>query len=310
MPAGLIYCVDGGGTKSRARLVDAAGTSLAESQGGPCNPSTGFDRAVATFNALWRRCAAAAALEPEESSGIVLSIAAAGFYVPAARSRFLAAIPRFAKTVASSDGYAALIGAGGGKPCGLINVGTGVAGHRLWPSGVSVQRDAWGWLGGDRGSGAWFGRKALRHTLSVIDGIRAPDGLSERVLARAGGRARLTETLAGMTPDRLAALAPFVLAAAEAGVPRAIEIRRRAVEHLTDLARVLDIGDGDTLYAVGGLADVLAPCVGKRLGHAFALPEADAMHGCYLLAAGRAPAERVIGEDYGMRSSAISGGVA
>lgn len=93
------------------------------------------------------------------------------------------------------------------------------------------------------------------------------------------------------------ALAPFVLAAADEGVRRAIEIRRRAIEHLTDLARVLDIGAGDTLYAVGGLADVFAPCVGKRLGRALARPEADAMHGCYLLAAGRAPVERVLGED-------------
>jgi glucosamine kinase len=296
MASGLIYCVDGGGTKSRARLVDAAGMSLAESEGGPCNPGTGFDRAVATFNTLWRQCAAAARLDHEKFDGIVLSIGAAGFYVPAVRSRFLAAIPQFAKTVASSDGYAALIGAGGGKPCGLINVGTGVAGHRLWPSGVSVQRDAWGWIGGDRGSGAWLGRKALRHTLSVIDGIRPLDGLSERVLASAGGSMRLTETLPEMTPDRLAALAPFVLAAADEGVPHAVEIRRRAIEHLTDLARVLDIGDGDTLYAVGGLADVFAPCVGERLGHAFAPPAADAMHGCYLVAAGRAPVERVTGE--------------
>jgi len=100
----------------------------------------------------------------------------------------------------------------------------------------------------------------------VIDGIRPPDGLSERVLASAGGSMQLTETLPEMTPDRLAALAPLVLAAADEGVPHAIEIRRRAIEHLTDLVRVLDIGDGDTLYAVGGLADVFAPCVAKRLG--------------------------------------------
>ncbi len=266
MPGDLIYCVDGGGTKSRVRLVDAAGTSLAESEGGPCNPGTGFDRAVATFNALWRQCAAAAGLDSERLSGIVLSIGAAGFYVPAARSKFLAAIPQFAKTVASSGGYAALIGAGGGKPCGLINIGTGVAGHRLWPNGVSVQRDAWGWISGDRGSGAWLGQKALRHTLAVIDGIVPQDGLSERVLANAGGRTRLTEVLSGITPEGLAARAPLVLAAADEGAPRAVEIRRRAIEHLTDLARVLDIGDGDALYAVGGLADVFAPCVGKWLG--------------------------------------------
>lgn len=296
MAGALIYCVDGGGTKSRARLVDAAGTSLAESESGPCNPSTGFDRAVATFNTLWRQCAAATGLDPGKSVGIVLSIGAAGFTVPAARSNFLAAIPRFATTVASRDGYAALIGAGGGKPCGLINIGTGIAGHRLWANGASVQRDAWGWIGGDRGSGAWLGQKALRHTLSVIDGVVQPDGLSDRVLASVGGSLRLAEALSGMTAEGLAALAPLVLRAADERVPRAVEIRRRAIEHLTDLARVLDIGDGDALYAVGGLADVFAPCVGKRLGHAFARPEADAMHGCYLLAAGRAPPERVIGE--------------
>ena len=296
MARDLIFCVDGGGTKSRARLVDAAGASLAESGGGPCNPGTGFDRAVATFNALWRRCAAAVALNPERLGGMVLSIGAAGFYVPATRNRFLAAIPQFAKTVASTDGYAALIGAGGGKPCGLINIGTGVAAHRLWPNGESVQRDAWGWVGGDRGSGAWLGQKALRHTLSVLDGILPPDGLSERVLASAGGHVRLTEALPGITPDQLAAMASFVLAAADAGVPRALQIRRRAVEHLTDLARVLDIGDSDTLYAVGGLADVFAPWIARELGHALARPEADAMHGCYLLAVGRAPAERVIAE--------------
>ena len=235
--------------------------SLAESEGGTCNPGTGFDRAVATFNALWRQGTAAAGLDHEKFDSVLLSIGAAGFYVPAVRSRFLAAIPRFAETVASSDGYAALIGAGGGKPCGLINVGTGVAGHRLWPSGVSAQRDSWGWIGGDRGSGAWLGRNLL-----VIDGIRPPDGLSERVLASASGSMQLTETLPEMAPDRLAALAPLVLAAADEGVPHAIEIRRRAIEHLTDLVRVLDIGDGDTLYAVGGLADVFAPCVAKRLG--------------------------------------------
>ena len=296
MVGDLIHCVDGGGTKSRARLVDAAGAALAESEGGPCNPSTNLDRAVATFNTLWRSCAATAGLNPDKLGNVVLSIGAAGLYVPSARARFLAAIPQFAETITLSDGYAALIGAGGGNPCGLIAVGTGVAGHRLWPNGWSARRDAWGWIGGDRGSGAWLGRKALRHTLMVIDGIRQRDGLSERVLAGVGGRAHLAEMISGVTPDRLAALAPIVLAAAEEGVSHAIEIRRRAIEHLTALARVLDIGDGDSLYATGGLASVFAPCVGERLRHALALPEADAMHGSYLVATGRAPGERVIDE--------------
>jgi glucosamine kinase len=291
-----IFCLDGGGTKSRARLVDADGQTLAEGEDGPCNPSTNLERALASTNALLERCLAAAQIAPAAREDVVFAVGAAGLYVPSVRARFLAALPQFKRIVTMSDGYAALIGAGGGKPCGLMIIGTGVAGHRLWPNGLSVQRDAWGWIGGDRGSGAWLGIKALRHMLAVIDGLYPKDGLSERALAHFGGRAKLNEGIFGMGPDRLAALAPHVLAAADEGVPRAVQVRNRAIDHLAALARVLDIGAGDALYAAGGLAAIFAPGIGEKLGHAVEMPQADAMHGCYLVAAGRAPTEKVIDE--------------
>jgi glucosamine kinase len=296
MVGNLIFCVEGGGTKSRARLVDTGGTTRAEAEGGPCNPSTGLDRALATFNKLWRHCAATAGFDPHEFGDVVLSIGAAGLYIPTARAKFLAATPRFAQSFTSSDGYAALIGASEGKPCGLIVMGTGAAGHRLWPNGLSAQRDGWGWIGGDRGSGVWLGIKAVRHTLAVIDGAQRRDGLSDSVLASVGGRARLSVMMSGVTPDQLAALAPVVLGAAAKGIPAAVDIRQRAIEHLTALAGVLDIGDDDTLYATGGLAAIFTPHVSKRLGHDIATPKSDAMRGCYLIATGRAPAERVVDE--------------
>ncbi len=263
---------------------------------GPATPSTNLDRALASTQALLDRCFEIANIAPDDEDDIVFAIGAAGLYVASARAKFLAALPQFKRTVTMSDGYAALVGAGGGKPCGLMIIGTGVAGHRLWPNGLSVQRDAWGWIGGDRGSGAWLGFKALRHMFAAIDGVVPKDGLSERVLAHFGGRAKLSEAITGMGPDRLAALAPHVLAAAEEGVPRAVYVRDRAIHHLTSLARVLDIGAGDALYAAGGLAAIFAPWVGEKLGHRVSAPEADAMHGCYLVAAGRAPTEKVIDE--------------
>jgi glucosamine kinase len=293
MHSDLTFCVDGGGSKSRARLVEASGRTLAEAEEGPCNPSTGLARAVESVTNLWRRCAAAAGHDPAASGDVTLAIGAAGLYVKSAREKFLAALPRFGRTVTMSDGYAALIGAGGGKPCGLMIIGTGIAGHRLWADGTSVQRDAWGWIAGDRGSGAWLGRKALRHMFSVVDGVRPRDGLSDRVLAALGGRPGLAEGMVGMGPDRLAALAPHVIAAAEAGVPRAIEIRDHAIQHLADLAGVLDIGPGDALYAFGGLAAIFAPVVAKKIAHPVALPAADAMVGSFLVATGKAPPERI-----------------
>jgi glucosamine kinase len=70
-----------------------------------------------------------------------------------------------------SNGCAALIGAGSGAPCSLIIVGTGMAGHRLYAHGLSMQRDGWGSIAGDRGSGSWIDQKTLRHWLAALDGV-------------------------------------------------------------------------------------------------------------------------------------------
>jgi len=292
MKPGPIFCVDGGGSKSRARLIESAGTILAEATDGPCNPTTGVARAVQSIAGLWQSCAAAAGRRVA-SAQVTLAIGAAGLYVPSSRARLLEALPPFGTVVTMSDGYAALIGAGGGKPCALMIVGTGVAGHRLWADGTSVQRDAWGWVAGDRGSGAWLGRHALRHALAVIDGVAPRDRLDDQVFDAVGGRSAMSEWIVGVGPDRLATLAPLVIAAAVAGVPRAIAIRDRAIDHLADLAGVLDIGPNDKLYAFGGLADSFAPLLTKRIAHPVTVPQSDAMAGCYLVATGRAPAERI-----------------
>jgi hypothetical protein len=47
------------------------------------------------------------------------------------------------------------------------------------------------------------------------------------------------------------------------------------------------------LYAFGGLADSFAPLLTKRIAHPVTVPQSDAMAGCYLVATGRAPAERI-----------------
>ena len=288
----IFFCIDGGGTRSRARLVDEAGRMLASALSGPLNPSTNAARALASLLDLWQRCCAATNRDAKDVAGVTLAIGAAGLYVPSTRAAFLAGCPPFGRRVAMTDGYAALIGAGGGAPCGLIIAGTGVAGHRLYADGHSIQRDAWGWVAGDRGSGAWIGRKAARHCFSALDGVVPGDGLSLAVLDAIGGPAAIEAGwVKDLTPDRLATLAPVVLMQAEAGDARARAIRARAVEHLAALAQVLDARDVP-LYCAGGLTEPLAPLLADRLGRPIAHPEADALTGCWLVAAGSAPDER------------------
>ena len=284
------FCVDAGGTRCRGRLVSPDGRVLAEGEDGPCNPSTDPARATASLIGLWTRCAAG-----HDAAKVTLALGGAGLAAPSVRAAFLAALPRFGRAVVMSDGYAALIGAGGGVPCTLVIAGTGVVGHRLFADGGSIERDGWGWIGGDRGSGAWIGQRALRHALAAHDGVLPRDALAERVLAALRARAGTPRGwVVGLGPDHLAALAPLVLAAAEEGDAAAGAILDRAGAHLAALARALDPLAEVRFYLAGGLAEVMRPRLATLLGRSVSLPAADARSGCLLVATGAAPPERVI----------------
>lgn len=288
------FCLDGGGSRSRARFVDADGRALAEAAAGPCNPATNSEQAMGSIDQLWRQCCAAIGWPPDRRDGVVFAVGAAGTYIDENRRTFIAALPPFTRTCMMSDGYAALIGAGAGAPCSLIIIGTGVAGHRLYPNSWSIQRDAWGWLAGDRGSGSWMGQKALRHCLAALDGVTPQDGLSRAILRAIGGVEKLRAGwLRGLGPERLAAFAPIVLEQANAGDETARRIRSRAVELLAGTIGVI-ADEGQPVFAAGGLARPLLPLLEEKAARPILEPKSDAMTGCWLVASGRAPEERVL----------------
>jgi glucosamine kinase len=296
-PPRLIFCIDAGGSRSRGRLLGPDGDVRGEGEAGPCNPATDCAAAAASLAQLWHACAAAAGHDPVDRSSVTLALGGAGLGVAAARDGLLGAAPRFGRTVTLSDGYAALIGAGGGAPGALIIAGTGAVGHRLYDDGRSIMRDGWGWVGGDRGSGAWIGRRALRHALAAADGVIPQDRLAARVAAALRALSPLPRGwIPLMGPERLAALAPLVLDAAAEGDAAALAIRERAVTHLAALAGTLDPVPTVPLWLAGGLAAGLRPLLAARLGRLVAAPERDALAGCYLVATGRAPTERVAEE--------------
>ncbi|MDQ0391989.1 BadF/BadG/BcrA/BcrD ATPase family protein [Labrys monachus] len=292
----LYFCVDAGATRSRGQLYDGSGTVIASAEAGPANASYDSEEAADSLLDLWRDLNAAAGRDPQDLSGVTFAIGGAGLYVQGPREAFLARGPAFAAVFVMSDGYAALIGAGGGRPCALVTIGTGVAGHRLFADGSSIQRDAWGWIVGDRGSGSWMGVRAIRHALAVRDRIAAPSLLAEAVMAQIGGVTGLLEgALSGLTAHRVAAFAPLVLDLAEKGCPVAAAILARAVGHLTDLVGSLDCADVP-LYLNGGLAPVMQPRLVERIGRPVQDAAGDPLEGCLLVARGEAPPERMVFE--------------
>jgi glucosamine kinase len=289
----LYFCMDGGASRSQGRFLDIAGRTLAEAMEGPCHPSLDLDRAVASVVGLWNQCCSAIGRPNHQLEGISFAVGAAGTYIDSGKD-FLAACPPFGRFCLMSDGYAALIGAGFGTPCSLLIVGTGVAGHRLYTNGWSIQRDAWGWIAGDRGGGNWIGRKALRHCFAAIDGVVPQDALSREILRAIGGVEKLrVGWMRDLGPARLAALAPLVLEQADAGDQTARRIRDRAVVHLAALISVIAIPD-TPLFAAGGLAPPLRLPLSKKTDRSVLEPNGDALTGCWLVATGRAPKERAL----------------
>ncbi|HSG95003.1 MAG TPA: BadF/BadG/BcrA/BcrD ATPase family protein [Afifellaceae bacterium] len=292
MDTSLILCVDGGGSGSRARLVDANGKTIANATAGPCNPTTDLGAAAAAIAKLWCETARQADIDPAATSGHHLTIGAAGLVMPEARAAFANALPAFSSTTIVTDGYAALIGAGGGRPCCLIAMGTGAVGHKLMNDGRSVQRDGWSWLGGDRGSGAWIGRRAIEYALMARDGVVASGEMAKAVDGKIGkSEGVVLAFLARLTPERAANLAPLVIGASEAGDPAAIDILQRAGAHAAALVRSLDPAPDDPVYLVGGLADVLKDRIETLISREFDTPQGDSLNGCFLIATNQAPDE-------------------
>jgi glucosamine kinase len=290
----LYFCVDAGATRSRGRLYDASGSALANAESGPANASYDCEQAAASVLDLWARLNAAIGRDATHISETIFSIGGAGLYNPRARDAFVVRCPAFGTTLTMSDGYAALIGAGRGRPCALLTIGTGVAGHRLFEDGSSIQRDAWGWIIGDRGGGCWMGTRALRHAMEAQDGIAPPSALSKAVMERLGGVQGLFDgSLANLNPQRLAGFVPLILAEAQSGCPVAGEILSQAAGYLAALIGVLRCEDVP-LYLNGGLAEVLKPLLVERIGRPVQKASADALAGCLLVARGEAPPERAV----------------
>ncbi|WP_051631234.1 BadF/BadG/BcrA/BcrD ATPase family protein [Afifella pfennigii] len=288
---GFILSIDAGGSACRGRLTDPEGKVLAKASGGPANPSSDLSGALASLEALIEELAGALDPQPRRAE-MVLAIAAAGLVDASRRDAFLGALSGFARLVAMTDGYAALVGASGGRPATLLALGTGAVGHRLFADGTSIQRDGWGFLGGDRGSGAWLGRRAIELALRSFDGAAPPSLVSERIIARLGGEeAPILAWLLAAGARDCASLVPEIVEAAGEGDEAALALLDAAGEEVAALLRALGPESREPVYCVGGLAGVLGPLVEAKTGQLFAAPQGDALHGARLVALGIAPQE-------------------
>ncbi|WP_449360733.1 BadF/BadG/BcrA/BcrD ATPase family protein, partial [Alishewanella longhuensis] len=170
--------IDGGGSKCKVVLTDAAFTVLAEGLGGPANPLRGMDVATQSILDATYQALAKASLPASAISEVIVGAGLAGVNIPEYHQRFSQWQHPFAELHLTSDLHVACMGAHQGRDGAVIICGTGSCGLAS-VKGQVLEVGGHGFPYGDSGSGAWFGLQLLQRVLRSKDALVAPTLMTE-----------------------------------------------------------------------------------------------------------------------------------
>ncbi|MGD2154029.1 MAG: BadF/BadG/BcrA/BcrD ATPase family protein [Gemmatimonadales bacterium] len=269
MESRYVIGVDGGGTATRAVLLDEAGRELGRGDAGPSLT----DRATGPVEIEALALAAERAGQQADVALPVLALCAglAGVGREAERSDVEAALA--ARGIASrarvvTDAEAALYDAFADRPGILVISGTGSIAWGRAEDGREARAGGWGSLIGDEGSGYDIGLRGLRAALRAADGRGSETELSARFAARLGtaGPDDLQSWAARAAKSEIAGLAPLVCEAAGSGDAVAASIVGGAIAALTShiAALLTRLGPWSALPALALGGGLLSPAGALR----------------------------------------------
>lgn len=255
--------VDGGGTRTRAVVIDEEGRELAraERDGAVVTAIRPQDAAGAVREAVSRALDEAGLAPPVD----VLWAGLAGAGAPGPRAgvtRALRALDLAERLIVGTDVEAAFHDAFDGGAGVLLIAGTGSVVWVRDDGGEEHRVGGWGQVLGDEGSGYWIGLQGLRTLLRSEDGRSPATAMTEPLLGacEVSGPEELVSWIEDATKGEVAALAPTVIGCADDGDPGAAEIVDGAVHHLeghiaTAVRRLEEAGPAPSVDVVlwGGL---------------------------------------------------------
>src|SRR5215813_1233491 len=238
-PRLLVVGVDGGGTGTRAVIMDEQKRVIGEGQAGPSNPlRIGIANAATNVRQAVDRACAEAGVHRDDV--LHATVGLAGVRRKDIRDVTLGKIKHCLKEIKSiellPDGDIALYGATDGQAGLVVIAGTGSICCGRNRQGKQVCAGGWGPIVGDEGGAAWIARKALQAVAHAADErgpktaltaaalmyfkVTTPDDLSTAIYSPA------------MTNDRLAGFGREVVRVARAGDEIAIAILQEAGKEL------------------------------------------------------------------------------
>lgn len=258
--------IDGGGTRTRAVIVDENGRFCGAGVSGPSNYD---DVGIATAQANIGQAVAAARrtadLPPDPFAAAFLGMA--GVVSPTDRAvihQMAAALNLAApeNVGVDHDCRVALAGGLSGRPGMVQIVGTGSSTFGLNAAGDSWRSGGWGHLISDEGSSYWLGIQAMRAAVCAFDGRIAHTSLLAKVQAHLQ-LPHLNDLMrrlyvVGLSRAEIAGLAPLTIEAAREGDSVALSFIEQGTRYLAEcvlaVAQKLGFAAGPCeLAMVGGL---------------------------------------------------------
>jgi glucosamine kinase len=276
----LFIGVDGGASKCRARIIDAAGNILGDAEKrASANISS---RPAAAVMQVILAAVRSAAREGDVAEGAWRN-GHAGFGLAGADVknkcdellRLLREEGYFRRTEIRTDAYATWLGAYRGEGGAILILGTGSC-------GLAVVRGKESYVSGygpevsDEASGHWLGRNAIRRALWAFDGRIEPTPLAQEILDRFHGRPEEIIKFANSrkaTPAAFAHLAPMIFEYARRRDALALSlVSDAAADGERMIERLLDLG-ASSVYLHGGIAEAMSgwlrPAIRRRLKKPF-----------------------------------------
>lgn len=214
---GTVLGIDVGGSGSRIAVAPADGGARQELTGPRVRVGSGGSDVPQMVRDLVRRAADAWPQQLAEVRGAGIGATGLASLVDDPASLVAQAVEELeAPAVAAVDAVTAHLGALAGEGGAVVALGTGAiaVGHPGTDHGRGCppcwhRVDGWGHLLGDRGGGAWLGRRALEEALCAHDGVdSAGTGLLAAGRERFGAPATWPAQLY-TRPDRAGVLAEF-----------------------------------------------------------------------------------------------------
>lgn len=250
--------IDGGGTHTRAVLVDEWGAVCQRAEAGPGNALTaGYAVADASITEVLSQM-------PHDAP---LVLALAGADRPLVAQHWQQQLERQHQGPhwLVGDYRAAWASLTEGRPGTLAIVGTGSVVYGEGLDGTSRRVGGYGWRFGDSGSGLWLATAAVRAGLRAWEG-HGPETRLKEICQR------IAPTPAGVLawayapdfrPDSLASFAREVAALAEAGDLEAVRLMRQGADEIAwqvqEVHGALGLGQKDVVGVSGGFSGALMP---------------------------------------------------